>query len=75
MTWVNDALVLGGAALHRLRKKSVLHLLLGGAAPGSPDRALFAGWGGGLQRCDAGCLSRGFSRWGRRFPSRGAGEA
>ena len=37
-------------------------LPFGGAAPGSPDRAGLAGWGGALQRCDEAAVFDGFSR-------------
>ncbi len=40
------------AGFSRLRKNSMSRLIWGGAAPGSPARAHFAGWGGALQRCD-----------------------
>ena len=40
------------ACFSRLRKNSMSRLIGGGAAPGSPARAHFAGWGGALQRCD-----------------------
>jgi len=57
------------AHLHRLRKKSLLHLILCGAAPGT-QHARF--WRDGVERFTAAIqavISDGFSRWGKS-PSR-----
>ncbi len=60
---VESEVLRDGSQFQRLRNNSALHLILGGAAPGSPARPVLARWGGAVYRCANWLiLMDGFSR-------------